>query len=104
MNATERWKPNLIRQNILFLELSLEREFPLPSRERVRVRGRCKPWTPSPHSSPVKGEEVEQRKNVALGLTLSLVLIFAVVFAALVRVGSAAEGTRFLASYGGTAG
>jgi ABC-type nitrate/sulfonate/bicarbonate transport system substrate-binding protein len=104
MNATEQWKPNLIRQDILFLEPSLERESPLPSRERVRVRGRCKPWAPSPHSSPVKGEEVGNRKNVALGLTLSIVLIFAVIFVALTRDGSAAEGTRFLASYGGTAG
>jgi len=104
MNTQERWKPNLVRQNILFLERSLDRESPLPSRERVRVRGRCAPWAPSPHSSPVKGEEVSKRRHVASELTLGILLILTVVFAAVPRVGSAAEGTRFLASYGGTAG
>ena len=33
---------------------------PLPLRERVRVRGFCETWSPLPHSSPVKGEEVGQ--------------------------------------------
>jgi hypothetical protein len=48
----------MIGQNILLFERSFERESPLPSRERVRVRGRNERWSPSPHSSPVKGEEV----------------------------------------------
>ena len=38
--------------------------FPLPLRERVRVKGLRELWSPSPHSSPVKGEEV---KNNTLG-------------------------------------
>ena len=46
-----------IRQNILAFERRLERRFPLPSRERARVRGRCQFVSPSPHSSPIKGEE-----------------------------------------------
>jgi NitT/TauT family transport system substrate-binding protein len=37
-------------------------------------------------------------------LTLILVIVFSVTFAGLARVASAAEGTRFLVSYGGTAG
>ena len=37
-------------------------------------------------------------------LTLILLIIFSLAFAGLARIGSAAEGTRFLASYGGTAG
>jgi hypothetical protein len=68
-----------IRKNIFSFERSLERESPLPSRERpvlsevegVRMRGCCQPSSPSPLSSPlrqaqcgepgrttVKGEEV----------------------------------------------
>ena len=39
-----------------------------------------------------------------LGLILIVMIIVSVAFAGLARVGSAAEGTRFLASYGGTAG
>jgi hypothetical protein len=45
----------LIRQNTL---LFVSSKSPLPSRERVRVRGRCKLCSPSPLSSPIKGEEV----------------------------------------------
>ena len=83
-----------------------------PSRERVRVRGRCEPLAPSPHSSPVKGEEVSKSTNALLvspisplgsRLALVVLIIFSLVFAGFVRVGSAAEG-RFLVSYGGTAG
>ena len=44
----------LIRQIILVLERYVERIFPLPSRERARVRGRYKPWSPSPLSSPIR--------------------------------------------------
>ena len=47
----------LIRQIILVLERCVERIFPLPSREMARVRGRYKPWSPSPHSSPVSRGE-----------------------------------------------
>src|SRR5262245_53381848 len=50
-----------IRQIILFFERCVERIFRLPSRERARVRGRYKSWSPSPLSSPVKGEEVTSR-------------------------------------------
>ena len=53
-----------IRQKLPLLEHCVERAFPLPSRERARVRGRCKPQSPSPHSSPVKGGEV---RNLTVG-------------------------------------
>jgi hypothetical protein len=43
----------LIRQKTL---LFVSSKSPLPS--RVRVRGRCKLCSPSPLSSPIKGEEV----------------------------------------------
>src|SRR5258707_5056028 len=39
-----------------------------------------------------------------LGLVLIVMIIVTLAFAGLARVGSAAEGTRFLVSYGGTAG
>ena len=39
-----------------------------------------------------------------LGLVLIVMIILSLAFAGLARVGSAAEGTRFLVSYGGTAG
>src|SRR5262245_34659189 len=45
-----------IRQNLLLFDRT-KQQFPLPSWERVRVRGRYQAWSPSPHSSPVKGEE-----------------------------------------------
>jgi hypothetical protein len=47
----------VIRQNIQLLE-TFQKEFPLPARERARVRGCCDDRSPSPHSSPVKGEDV----------------------------------------------
>jgi ABC-type nitrate/sulfonate/bicarbonate transport system substrate-binding protein len=135
---------------------SFERNFPLTSRERERVRGRWRPLAPSPRSSPVrdrvtipfmvrephherdrlmansntslfalslskgseriatqslKGEEViklalSDRSTKALLSTSALIIliIFSVVFAGFVRIGSAAEATPFLVSYGGTAG
>jgi len=101
-----------MEQSSLSLGQSFEKKFPLPSRERVRVRGRCEPLAPSPHSSPVKGEEVSKSTNALLvspisplgsRLALVVLIIFSLVFAGFVRVGSAAEG-RFLVSYGGTAG
>ena len=49
---------NAMKQHSLLPEGRFDQKFPLPSRERVRVRGLCKLWLPSPHSSPVKGEEV----------------------------------------------
>ena len=119
MDTTEKWKRTMLRQNTLLAERSFDQESPLPLRERVRVRGLCQLWSPSPHSSPVKGEEVsnftadDKSTNVLLsspasprgsGLALIFLIIFSVVFAGLARVGSAAEGTRFLVSYGGTAG
>jgi len=102
-----------MEQSSLSLGQSFGKKFPLPSRERVRgVRGRCEPLAPSPHSSPVKGEEVSKSTNALLvspisplgsRLALVVLIIFSLVFAGFVRVGSAAEG-RFLVSYGGTAG
>ena len=71
--------------------------FPLPSWERVRVRGHDNIHSPSPHSSPVEGEEVslcrptdspeETRRScrtqtnflsrVSRGLCVSVMLVFA---------------------------
>jgi hypothetical protein len=48
----------LMRQNIRILKRSFSRPFPLPLRERARVRGFIKFCSPSPQSSPVEGEEV----------------------------------------------
>ena len=45
-------------------ERGARRTFPLPSRKRVKIRGDCDRRSPSPHSSPVKGEEV---KNLTAG-------------------------------------
>src|SRR5262245_33656156 len=45
-----------IRQNLLLFDQT-KQQFPLPTWERLRVRGRYQAWSPSPHSSPVKGEE-----------------------------------------------
>ena len=39
-------------------EARIERVFLLPSWERARVTGLCGTWSPSPHSSPVEGEDV----------------------------------------------
>jgi hypothetical protein len=64
-----------IRQNILFLEPSVKRAFPLPSRERVRVRGRYKVCSPSPDSSSVKGEDVTGNHQKNGGLRLVFVLL-----------------------------
>lgn len=56
--------PDYNRTNYRLTQLLLERRsnppFPLPLRERARVRGRYQAGSPSPHSSPVKGEEVNQ--------------------------------------------
>ena len=102
---------NAREQDSLLPEGRFDQKFPLPSGERVRVRGLCKLWSPSPHSSPVKGEEViklgASNKSTRALLSLSpliILIIFSVVFASLARIASAAEGTRFLVSYGGTAG
>jgi hypothetical protein len=48
----------LTRQNARILKRCLSRTFPRPLRKRARVRGRYRAWSPSPQSSPVKGEEV----------------------------------------------
>ena len=111
MTVTKQWKLTMLRLNTLLSERSFEQEFPLPSRERVRVRGLCQLWSPSPHSSPVKGEEVikpgASNKSTSALLSSSaliILMIISVLFAGSVTIGSAAEGTRFLASYGGTAG
>ncbi len=106
MTVMEQRKRTLVRQHIALFEP----KFPLPSRERVRVRGLCKLWSPLPHSSPVEGEEAShgvagnRSSNVSLSsLTLIILVILSVVFAGSVTIGSAAE-SQFLVSYGGTAG
>jgi small-conductance mechanosensitive channel len=43
-----------IGRNLLLVERRSGQQFPLPSWERVRVRGRYQAWSPSPHSSPAK--------------------------------------------------
>ena len=47
-----------IQQNTLLFERRSNQRFPLPSWERVR--GSYQAWSPSPHSSPVKGEEASK--------------------------------------------
>jgi ABC-type nitrate/sulfonate/bicarbonate transport system substrate-binding protein len=104
---------NKIEQSSLPFGRTFLQKFPLPLRERVRVRGMCKLRSPSPHSSPVKGEEIS-KFTIALfpslvspcGSRLAPVLLMSLslVFAGFARTGWAAEGTRFLVSYGGTAG
>ena len=47
--------PILIRKNLLHVKRYLEHKFPLPLRDRVR--GQSERRSPSPQSSPVKGEE-----------------------------------------------
>jgi NitT/TauT family transport system substrate-binding protein len=115
-----------MEQSSVPLGQSFEQKFPLPSWERVRVRGRCGSLAPSPHSSPlrqaqcgessrttVEGEEVSKSTNPLFpppvsprGLRLApvVLIIFSLVFAGFVRIAAAAEGNRFLVSYGGTAG
>jgi ABC-type nitrate/sulfonate/bicarbonate transport system substrate-binding protein len=102
-----------MEQSNLQLGQSFEQKFPFLSREMDRVRGRCGSLAPSPHSSPIKGEEASKTTNPLLRSLISLfgsqlalvaVIILSLIFAAYVRIGSAAEGTRFLVSYGGTAG
>jgi len=109
MDTTRKGKRTMLRQNTPLSERSFEQESPLPSWERVRVRGLCQHLTPSPHSSPIKGEEVSRciagngsTKVLLLSSALIILMILSLVFA--MRPVSAAEGTRFLASYGGTAG
>ena len=45
---------NAMEQDSLLPEGRFDQKFPLPSRERVRVRGLCEPLAPLPHSSPVR--------------------------------------------------
>src|SRR4030095_5414144 len=69
-------------------------KFPLPLRERVKVRGRIL-GTPSPHSSPVKGEEVKI-PGIGSRLTLSGLIAFSLAFVFFARHGHAGAATRFL--------
>ena len=89
-------------------ERKSKRQFPLPLWERVRVRAYCHACSPSPQSSPVKGEEVTA-DNRATGVLvrsrrLIILIIAFLVFGIPARRVRAAEATRFLVSYGGTAG
>jgi hypothetical protein len=95
-------------------EENSEQTFPLPWWAKVRVRGLYQTLAPSPHCSAVKAEQVRKSTNARLllvslsplgwRLPLVLVISFSLVFAGFARTASAAEGTRFLVSYGGTAG
>ena len=111
MHRIEQRKQIPLRRNTILSERSFEPDFPLPSRERIRMKGLCQPRSPSPHSSPVKGEEVIKLtasrkfpKPLLLFHALVNLVVFSVVFAGFLRIGLAAEATRFLVSYGGTAG
>ena len=85
------------------------RRFPLSSGEG-KGEGRQVKSAPSPQSSPVEGEEVKNftaKKTITISLTFcALVSLFVFVLAFLISARSAfaAEATRFLVSYGGTAG
>jgi hypothetical protein len=68
-----RCEPILIQQKTFLLERFSERKFPLPSRERVKVRGHSQAWSLSPQSSPVKGEDVGSRLKACWCATLFLV-------------------------------
>ena len=62
------------------LRPSLKSEFPLPLRERARVRGNHQ--APSPQSSPVKGEEPNAAANqVGVAIILAALLLFATTIA-----------------------
>ena len=87
---------NAMKQDSLLPEECFDQKFPLPLRERVRVRGLCEPLAPSPHSSPVKGEEVSKSANVLFSspisppgsrLALVVLTIFSLVFAGFARIG-----------------
>src|SRR5262245_16768418 len=113
-----------MEQGSLSLGQKYEQKFPLPSRERVRMRGLCRFLTPSPHSSPLRQAQCDEpsrttvkRKEVSrciagnrstkvllLSYALVILMILSLVLAGLMRPASAADGTRFLVSYGGTAG
>jgi ABC-type nitrate/sulfonate/bicarbonate transport system substrate-binding protein len=77
--------------------------FLLPSRERVRVRGPFKFLAPSPQSSPVEGEKGKSR-GIGLRITLIISVIFNIIFVGGIKFSWAADSSRFLVSYGGTAG
>jgi iron(III) transport system substrate-binding protein len=63
-----------IRENTLLFEPFFDREFSLPVRERAGVRGRCKFFSPSPHSSPIKGGDVTGQ--LGSGFVVVLLLFF----------------------------
>jgi NitT/TauT family transport system substrate-binding protein len=54
---------SLIRKGFLIRRL-LEGKFPRPLWERDRVRGFIEFWSPSPHSSPIEGEDVRNLSSV----------------------------------------
>ena len=59
---------------------SLNQKFPLPLRERVRVRGINQ--APSPQSSPVKGEDANSAADqIVIAIMLAALLLFAATFA-----------------------
>ena len=58
----------------MIIKTAVDRAYPLPFRERARVRASRKVFSPSPHSSPVKGEEVIGQ--IGSGLVVSLFLFF----------------------------
>jgi len=61
---------------------SLNQDSPLPSPERVRVRGRFLTSAPSPQSSPIKGEEANSAaEQISIAIMLAALLLFAATFA-----------------------
>jgi gluconolactonase len=81
-------QPTPIRQSIPIHQQPLNQGSPLPSRERVRVRGLFH-WSPSPHSSPVKGEEANTAM-VSTGIA-SILAAFLLLSASFARAASPEE-------------
>jgi gluconolactonase len=81
-------QPTPIRQSIPIHQQPLNQGSPLPSRERVRVRGLFH-WSPSPHSSPVKGEEANTAM-VSTGIA-SILAAFLLLSASFARAASLEE-------------
>jgi ABC-type nitrate/sulfonate/bicarbonate transport system substrate-binding protein len=112
MNTKRTWKSGRIRQKISLLERitsspltgeergegdeGFQRRLTLAlSREgRGNSRSKIRDLT----------EDEKSTKFLLLSPALIILIIFSVIFAGFMRAASAAEGTRFLVSYGGTAG
>jgi len=65
----------LLATNQRHIKESAGLAYPFPSRERARVRGHIDCHAPSPHFSPVKGEEVGLRITLLISVILVLFLL-----------------------------